>query len=144
MATPKRRSPAWLFFVFAFIVAVAGTFVLLPELIPQNIRALMPALLLGSTSTAVPADSPLTSVTATENLASAVIHRLPIFPTSISHGHRRLRFPAGKSVYLEAVPPPSDGLDQMAFASPIALAFRIYTDLRGILPSCYELPDGAL
>ena len=35
---PQRRgrSPAWLFFVFAFIVALAGTVILLPELIPQN------------------------------------------------------------------------------------------------------------
>ena len=149
MVAPQRggRSPAWLFFIFAFIVAVAGTFVLLPELMPQNIRALMPVLILGPTSTAVPADGPLTSVTATENLASVLItSTVPIVPTSALTRTPTAPFPslAGPST-LAAVPPTSDGWDQVAFASDRSGIPQIYiSDLRGGAPiPITSVADGA-
>ncbi len=142
----RRRSPAWLFFLFAFIVALAGIVILLPEVIPENVRAMIPAWPLNMTSTPVPAAPVLPPEEAPVGAASAT--STPALHTSTPAGTLAPTAglaPEASSIPLSVVAPAGGTLRQIAFASDRSGIPQIYMiDVSGgaAIPIT-NLPDGA-
>ena len=140
----RGRSPAWLFFALAVLVAVAGTVVLLPDLLPQRLRSILPAMGVGLTSTPLPQDSPSPQMTASQAATGGALAGASDVPSTLVPATRS----AGTQVGLApktSVPPPAGPSEQIAFASDRSGIPQIYiSDLSGssALPVT-NLPEGA-
>jgi serine/threonine protein kinase/Tol biopolymer transport system component len=143
----RGRSPAWLFFLFAFIVALSGIIILLPEIVPENLRAMLPALGLDLTATSLPAEVVLPPETATQGSGiTTMTATLRVSPTLSRTGAPTAAVSAEASPAASlVVPPPSSTLQQIAFASDRSGIPQIYmTDLSGSAAvPITNLPDGA-
>jgi serine/threonine protein kinase/Tol biopolymer transport system component len=146
LVIPHKRSrrPAWLFFVLAVLVAVGGTLILLPDLVPQGLRGMLSAARLGFTSTQLPQDSPAPQMTPTGPATEgAVAIGSPLVPTLAASDRS-----GGTQVGLApkgSVTAPNGPSEQIAFASDRSGIPQIYlSDLSGssAMPVT-NLPEGA-
>ena len=140
----RSRSPAWLFFVLAVLAAVAGTVILLPDLVPPRLRSMLPAAALKLTSTPLRQDSPVPHVTAGEASTEGALADGSAVPPShvaatVTAGVQAGQSPKG------SVAPPAGPSEQIAFASDRSGIPQIYiSDLSGssAMPVT-NLPEGA-
>jgi len=145
------RSPAWLFFVFAILIALAAVLVLLPDLIPRNIRAMIPAKILNWTLAAVPAETlpPPEVVTEQMEVAAGSATLLPAAISAPTGGATST--PASSALAFASPPasapiaPPGGTVGQIAFASDRSGMPQIYVSRlsgEGAMPIT-NLPEGA-
>ena len=146
----RRSGPAWLTLLFIAIVASSGTVILMPDIIPADVRAMAPLLFPNSVpaNPQVPAETPTSAFSAiggtiqTATLASISTSAATPGFTSIPS-----IVPTVPPARTQAVvpPPASAGADEIAFISDRSGIPQVYLgDISGRTVSpITNLPDGA-
>ncbi|MFH1185227.1 MAG: protein kinase [Chloroflexota bacterium] len=146
----RRSNPAWLTPLFIAIIAASGTVILMPDIVPANVRAMAPLLFPGSppansqtpaaspTSTPSAGRSTVQTATPAATSTSAVTPSFTSIPSSV---------PIVPSARTQAAgpPPASAAADQIAFVSDRSGIPQVYLgDVNGrTLVPITNLPDGA-
>jgi serine/threonine protein kinase/Tol biopolymer transport system component len=140
----RSRSPAWLFFALAVLVAVASMLILLPDLLPQRLRRILPTIGLGFASTPLSQNPPAPQMTPTGAVTDGGFGAGAAMPPTLAA-------PAGAVGTQVGLPPkgsvglPSGPSEQIAFASDRSGIPQIYvSSLSGssVVPVT-NLPEGA-
>lgn len=147
----RGRSPAWLVVVFVLIVASAGVLILFPNVVPQQLRSMIPIPVVNSSPTPAATATLPPPATSTTGPGSAIVPATlavsPVAPSTIPPNSTSPTSQASQVTpnATSGTGPPVGVQGQIAFASDRSGIPQIYlTDLNGGQPQpLTNLPDGA-